>query len=267
MDNNSKKDITRKLKDSSSTESGEHVLLGGTPSFTFAYKKLKRLATALYMVTSLIPHEEPLRVALRSACVGTLTSLLSLKTYADDRSLEAVSASLFQITALLEVASGSGYISSMNSEVLHRECIMLAELLHERKNDFLSQKITVSDKFFDIGTVDDIAGLTDTGVLKEKEMFSTPQSAGIKDTIKDIKIFRPRQKQLQQGLVGERRNYRRDTILKLLKKQSKISVKNVAEVIHNCSEKTLQRELLSLVEEGVLIKEGERRWSTYILAS
>jgi hypothetical protein len=31
-------------------------------------------------------------------------------------------------------------------------------------------------------------------------------------------------------------------------------------------EKTIQRELLALVEEGIVKKEGERRWSTYSLA-
>lgn len=59
---------------------------------------------------------------------------------------------------------------------------------------------------------------------------------------------------------------RRATILSLLQHQERISVRDVASVIKDCSEKTLQRELLGLVAQGVLIKEGERRWSMYRLA-
>jgi len=34
-----------------------------------------------------------------------------------------------------------------------------------------------------------------------------------------------------------------------------------------CGEKTLQRELVSMVGDGVLKKSGEKRWSRYFLAN
>jgi hypothetical protein len=34
-------------------------------------------------------------------------------------------------------------------------------------------------------------------------------------------------------------------------------------MIKDCSEKTIQRELIVLVSEKVVKKEGERRWSVY----
>jgi hypothetical protein len=36
--------------------------------------------------------------------------------------------------------------------------------------------------------------------------------------------------------------------------------------IVSCGEKTLQRELVSMVKDGVLKKLGEKRWSRYMLA-
>ncbi len=59
---------------------------------------------------------------------------------------------------------------------------------------------------------------------------------------------------------------RRATILGMLQRKDRVSVRDVANVIKDCSEKTLQRELLALVAQGVLVKDGERRWSTYRLA-
>jgi DeoR/GlpR family transcriptional regulator of sugar metabolism len=44
------------------------------------------------------------------------------------------------------------------------------------------------------------------------------------------------------------------------------TIKDIAEVITDVSEKTIQRELNSLIEKGQVIRQGERRWSKYTLA-
>lgn len=41
------------------------------------------------------------------------------------------------------------------------------------------------------------------------------------------------------------------------------TIKDISEVITDVSEKTIQRELNSLIEKGQVIREGERRWSKY----
>jgi predicted HTH transcriptional regulator len=56
---------------------------------------------------------------------------------------------------------------------------------------------------------------------------------------------------------------RQQSIIKELRNKGQLTVKDLAEKIRGCSEKTIQRELLSLVGSGVLKKEGERRWSRY----
>ena len=60
---------------------------------------------------------------------------------------------------------------------------------------------------------------------------------------------------------------RRGAIIKLLKEKGDAgaSIKDIAAAVPGCSEKTIQRELLFLAGEGVLVKSGERRWSRYFL--
>jgi len=58
---------------------------------------------------------------------------------------------------------------------------------------------------------------------------------------------------------------RRELILDLIRKSGTITVKDASNLIKGYSEKTLQRELVSLVSQGVLKREGERRWSKYSL--
>jgi hypothetical protein len=43
-------------------------------------------------------------------------------------------------------------------------------------------------------------------------------------------------------------------------------IKDVSPLIEGCSEKTIQRELMSMVHNGTLKKIGEKRWSRYSLA-
>ena len=70
----------------------------------------------------------------------------------------------------------------------------------------------------------------------------------------------------KQDSATMRHKDRRARILALLQRNERVSIKDVARAITGCSEKTLQRELAALVAQGVLKKEGERRWSTYSLA-
>jgi DNA-binding transcriptional ArsR family regulator len=58
---------------------------------------------------------------------------------------------------------------------------------------------------------------------------------------------------------------RRAQILGILQEKDEVTVKDIAAVITDCSEKTLQRELVALTQQGVLKKYGERRWSRYTL--
>ena len=56
---------------------------------------------------------------------------------------------------------------------------------------------------------------------------------------------------------------RRSRILSVLKAQPGASIKDIVENVKDCSEKTVQRELNTLIKDGVVRREGERRWSTY----
>ncbi len=61
------------------------------------------------------------------------------------------------------------------------------------------------------------------------------------------------------------RSARHARILKLIKDNREVSIKDIANYFPELSEKTIQRELVSFTESGVLKKVGERRWSRYSL--
>ena len=59
---------------------------------------------------------------------------------------------------------------------------------------------------------------------------------------------------------------RKQAIIKFIKDKKQVMVKDISFFIKDYSEKTIQRDLISLVKAGVLKKEGERRWSRYMIA-
>lgn len=59
---------------------------------------------------------------------------------------------------------------------------------------------------------------------------------------------------------------RRDRIKTVLAAHGNASIKDIAAVISDVSEKTIQRELNAMIEDNSVQRHGERRWSTYTLS-
>ena len=64
-------------------------------------------------------------------------------------------------------------------------------------------------------------------------------------------------------LVYSQLTDRAERIKTVLEAKPQATIKDIAEVITDVSEKTIQRELNSLIESGQVVREGERRWSRY----
>ena len=58
---------------------------------------------------------------------------------------------------------------------------------------------------------------------------------------------------------------RRTRIATILEAKGEATIKDISEIITDVSEKTIQRELNAMIEEGQVQRQGERRWSRYSL--
>ena len=56
---------------------------------------------------------------------------------------------------------------------------------------------------------------------------------------------------------------RRDRIKTILEAKGQASIKDIATIISDVSEKTIQRELNAMIEDNIIKRQGERRWSVY----
>jgi len=107
-----------------------------------------------------------------------------------------------------------------------------------------------------------------TQTVVEKTQTNTSKSSGSKSA--PAQPRRQQRVQIPAGdistdayLVYSQLTDRAERIKTVLEAKPQATVKDVAEVITDVSEKTIQRELNSLIEKGQVIREGERRWSKY----
>jgi hypothetical protein len=251
----------------------------------FLYKKAEKLSSAVYMVTNFIPENESLRGLLRDKSISVFSEIahmqkMSLIQYETSRTNDSVDSkynSLYlilsyitEILSFLEILHSSGYISEMNFTILRREYVELGELIKNRKDDIATGETHLKDNFFDVPDLYQTYALRHSNPTKESITDTIQKQYQIKDTIQNTKRAQEIQKTKIypkiNKIVNIKHSNRKNIILELLQNKSSITVKDTENAIKECSAKTLQRELLSLVSEGILKKKGERRWSAYSLA-
>lgn len=76
-------------------------------------------------------------------------------------------------------------------------------------------------------------------------------------------VHSPRVTANEESISVERTRSRRERVLEVLRDKSEATIKDIVTVITDCSEKTIQRELISLIKDNIVHREGERRWSKY----
>lgn len=221
-------------------------------AFVFVYKKTEKLATAVYLVTNLFSDNEPLKWSLRKKVSELLTLSLSYKdifSEAQNNFVYDAKTRVLELISLLEISHKAGFVSEMNFLVLKQEFLALISDI-DTTHSSSSQEI-IPKNFFEVSK--------DT----PKPAISAVQSRSAGDRNPGIVL---KNKDFTLDTHTVKRSNRQNTILNLLKRKSNLTIKDMSEVIKDCSEKTIQRELNAFIASGVLKRVGERRWSRYSLA-
>lgn len=244
-------------------------------SCLFLYKKTNKLSAGLYIVTNLLSDSEPLKWELRS-CAQKLISYSAEDTgfsvSAHHKTASILRAHTLTILSLLDVALYANLVSEMNHRILKNEFTSFLFSLEEILKGESGAKI-LDSHFFDLpkeyrflsNNSRQEKGQKDpsvSGVFDKGHTIRQPQNMSFKNS--EPKNLTARSGEFYKG-QKESKETRKESILALLKNKESLTIKDFSNTIKDCSEKTIQRELLSMVASGVLKKEGERRWSRYSL--
>ncbi len=226
------------------------VLYKGQEVVFESYPKLNKLITALYIVTDIIEKDEPVRLKLRTLGVEILSDINSVSRTEINKKTKS-------ILSFLDIARAINLISEMNFNILKKEFTLFSQTLEETQK---TNHVWLEE------------------FLKPDEALAQ-KAPEVKPTIENNKNF-------SFSTKIEIPNNRENTIATdssfMLKKQRREDISQaiktlgggatIAEVktkagvsLSTFSEKTLQRELVSMVKDGLLTKTGEKRWSKYSL--
>ncbi len=253
-----------------------------------AKDRIEKLVTALYMVTDCMDAGDPLKSQMRRLGVDMLSDMTRLSHMTPGEKhvvLSGFEDDVSELSAYLSVAASVGQISSMNHAILKREFLKLqADCIAQKGKVFLSKKEmstlsvgTIAEMFTEqspaIESVKDTLAIKDIVQAPAQSVFYERKNSLPESFIKDPLVLTKKtldksamtQKNLSRALDVGLKVERKNKILKLIKEKKEVTIKDISTVISGCSEKTVQRELSSLVAEGVLTKTGEKRWSKYSL--
>ncbi len=212
----------------------------------FIYKKAERLAKAIHLIAPAFAESASLRNRIDAIAIG----LVDAAILPSGAARTALSRELLALSSVLSIARTGGLLSPMNAELIAREArILLQEVAaYEEPRLFLDDAPTLSS-------------------IAKKAFAREPMQqrpiAG-KRHISPKADSPPAKKDI--GNISDIQKDRREAILSVIKNNGKASIKDISTLIRGVSEKTIQRELLALIAAGVVLKQGERRWSIYSLA-
>ena len=235
-----------------------------------SYTKTNKLITALYMVTDIMDKEEPLRNKLRTLGINIISDIHSLSRL----NLDNEARFLDEILSLLDISFALGMISEMNCNILKKEFNELKQSINESNTqnnpmwleEFLSTPLPLQGD----GRGEVLKFISPQPSPKGRERENSIGHIGVQKGSTLLKALKGFEGPKSPNSFDVLKKQRRDKIFKIIKdRPSGVSIKDIVFALRSlgeeCGEKTLQRELVSMVEDGVLEKTGEKRWSRYFI--
>ena len=261
-DQNSKENLKSHIKDTTSLP----MTFNQGSFYSKFSNKINKLITALYMVTDIIDKEEPLRNKLRTLGTDIISDMHSAP--------HNIGSKITQVMSFLDIARAMNIISEMNCGILRKEFLHLDQSIKESiaTTEPPNQPIDLSEFFTsppahllnnERGDINS-KGHTRIGVQKGSTLMKalSNKTGKLSNRLSNIT-------KVDFDLLKKERRFNIVTTLKNL--GGSANIKDILSRIGKgvgvtpTSEKTLQRELMSMTKDSVLKKTGKKRWSRYSL--
>lgn len=227
--------------------------------FLSLYKRTHNLSSAVFLVSNNIEDNDILKSKIKDACVNLLSLTINLKdlsSYVEiQKVLSEIEGSSLELISFLDIASISGSVSKMNADIIKNEFNFLLRDLSNFKSSLISKDNKV------IGETIHKPELDVSNNYPAEKHFVSDKNIGMNETI--IKDKNSSNTLAENGKRHNRKETRKSLIFDFIFKHKNSSIKDIVPNIKGCSEKTVQREIMDLIKEGKIKKEGERRWSKY----
>lgn len=233
MQTDNKDNIIRHLKTSEMIEDKEY--------YKYVFKKTERIYFALiyifnnkdYIKDSTI--EESIKDVLKETHVAVIGTL-SMNRSELAQNVSKICLKYITLQSYIRIASASSTISQEHVDIFNHEIESVIRLLRT---------------YDTVPLIQSEAGMGVSVITKTKDSVRHSTINQGKETLRPLENVMDRKGQ----------------IISIIEDKKSVTIKDISDVIKDFSEKTIQRDLMTLIDEQKVIKEGERRWSRYRLAA
>jgi hypothetical protein len=226
------------------------TLFKGRSDWYFCYLKSEKIAHVLLLLAQKSGSSQELAFQDLIEKASLLPQII-VRFAAGQTNPEGILADIFGLLTSVRLCTTQGLLSGENSAIL------------EGEYEHLAEKISAGSMVSPFLSTEDFS----LPVLPQEDMFLNEQSllqAGPSEQFPS-RAIKDKDKRHNKGHQTDtaKQKERASIILQMVRKNKGVSVGDIALVVKDCSEKTIQRELVSLIEQGLVRKQGERRWSLY----
>ena len=215
--------------------------------YRFIFKKTEKIVSVVFFVSNNIEtdskHLSVMDDVLESARLthNAILATLEARTHLAEDPIRATAHCLIALDSKLRIATTVGLISS---EVLH---VLVEEIdsVLRGLNKYLVRTSAFDDLNYSVSATSN----------RSSSATPSPQPAATRHQT-------TRAPDNQTTSVG---NDRRERIKVVLGAKGEATIKDISDIITDVSSKTIQRELNAMIEENLIKRQGERRWSKYSL--
>lgn len=236
-------------------------------SLALSAKRAGNIATAIYIVSNILPANEPLQNELRKASLSLLSianDIAGRKGESYDRQTAEINTVIKKIISYLEVGVTMFLVSEMNFRILRLELMALGGSYESRRDGLFEIESLLKSESHKGQEI-----LTEEKSPKPERIIKRTEND--KGHLKKPLMINVLNKQLaptfgSKSFIKDKSTdseNRKEKILNNLKNKDKKTIGDIKNDFPDVSFKTIQRDLQSLMDEGKIERIGERRWSMY----
>jgi hypothetical protein len=230
--------------------------------YASVFKKTEKIISVIFYVlshTSKRQIDEAHVARIRELTFSTHDELLKTLTLPRQSAADGLLELQYQLAGLesaLRIGEAAGVIGSEVLAVLLEQFDLVQRFINNHYTKDTAYSLELSQLSAQLGGGEEAeTGKSADSSGKPKSTAKAPRKQRVQIPAGDIST--------DAYLVYSQMTDRAERIKTVLDAKPQATVKDIAEVITDVSEKTIQRELNSLIEKGEVVREGERRWSKY----
>ena len=235
-------------------------------------KKTQKISTAAYLLTEHIKEGDPVCNRIRQCSVDILrdsysSSYGSIHKDKNDKLIKLAQV-IEEVIVLFEIMSLTKMISQNNHAIMNKELFSLKEMALVGVKALDGQVVFPKKLFGEFGVAFDDISKINSGIPPKKNSDTLARIGEGHDKGQNSNVLYHRDDKIPPGDVPPNKNKggRRGRILKLIRKNKDLGIKDIYNSFTEVSEKTIQRELTKMVNDKVIIRKGDKRWSRYSIA-